>query len=161
MHGQKCVRTQVDGKQEEVSRANQLDCSDLPSVTRQEFADEVDVNKLLQRYGAGAGLSRPPIFGRTVDYDVDLQMSIEAINAAQVGYRRLPSELREEYKDWRAVLAAIQNGDLIVDMQTGKIAKKDVSPPGATSSGNSPAIEQKGPAKAGDPPVPPPTAAKS
>lgn len=108
------IRTQVDGLNEEYSISTGLDCSNLPDMTRQEFKDETDVNKVLARYGVN-GLMREPQYSE-IDYDMDLQQSIESIREAERAIGKLPLELREKYSTWERLLAGAHNGSMSTDL---------------------------------------------
>lgn len=108
------IRTQTDGLGEEISLANALDCSDLPDMARQEFKDETDVNKVLARYGVNAQMREPQY--SEVDYNMDLQTSIESIREAERGIARLPVELRDKYGTWERLLAGAYNGGIQADL---------------------------------------------
>lgn len=109
------IRTQVDGLFEQYSEATAIDCSDRPDMTRQEFRDDADVNKVLQRYGVD-GLPRKPVYSE-VDYNMDLQQSIEAIREAERAIQKLPDELRSKYGTWEAMFHGAYSGDLPRDLQ--------------------------------------------
>lgn len=70
------------------------------SLTRQEFADESDLNKIMEKYAAGVAPipsgSRAPMFG---DFSLlpDYQTSLEMIRQANDAFMELPSKLRERF----------------------------------------------------------------
>lgn len=76
-----------------------LECKDA-SLTRQEFAQEADLNNIMQRYAAGLGQlpsgSRPPIFG---DFDnvPDYQSALDKVIDAQDRFSQLPSAVRKRF----------------------------------------------------------------
>lgn len=108
------IRTQIDQLDLEYSIMTALDCSDLPDMARQEFKDETDVNKILQRYGID-GMLRKPEYGE-VDYNMDLQQSIDAIRDAERAIAKLPPELREKYGTWEKLFAGAYNGGVQTDL---------------------------------------------
>lgn len=118
---QPAIRTQVDGLNEEYSLQTALDCSNLPDMARQEFKDETDVNKVLARYGID-GLPRKPEYS-AVDYDMDLQQSIEAIKEAERAIAKLPTPLREKYGTWERLFAGAYNGGVAADLKAYHEAK--------------------------------------
>lgn len=115
------IRTQVDGLNEEMSYETGLDCSILPDLTRQEFKDETDVNKVLARYGVNTPMRQPQY--SEVDYDMDLQASLEAIREAERAIAKLPVELQGKYSTWERLLDGAFNGEFKTDMATYYEAK--------------------------------------
>lgn len=125
------IRTQSDDLQEEYSLMTALDCSTMPDLTRQEFRDETDVNHILNRYGAKAPMT-PAIYAE-VDYDMDLQQSLTAINTAQEAVRKLPQPLREKYYHWEMLLEGMRSGTFKTDFDAYNAeeqAKKDLTAKG-------------------------------
>lgn len=114
-------RTQVDGRQDELSEATGTvpkGPKEVEDVARQEFRDEADINVLLKRYGVGNGPPlRDPIYGE-VDYDMDLQGAYTAVRTAREAFQRLPEAVRQVYPTWEQVLAGIGAGKVTVD-ETG------------------------------------------
>lgn len=92
--------------------------------TRQEFADDADVNKLLNKYGA-----LPPMntvrFGEH-DFDVDLLTAYSAISQAESAYSQLPESVRKAFPDWHSLAEALSKGDI-----ASAIAEANKSPSGA------------------------------
>jgi len=88
-----------------------LECS-LPVVTRTEFKDEVDVNRIMSRYGAVFG---PPIaaFGE-FEFDSDLQEAFAMVERGRGLWSRLPKELRERYGSLEAVIEAVEAGKVVL-----------------------------------------------
>jgi phage internal scaffolding protein len=77
-----------------------LDCSDLPSLTRQEFADECDINKLMAQF------EKTGIFPQTNNaqpryLDVsdvpDLQEAHRILNEATASFMSLPATVRRDF----------------------------------------------------------------
>lgn len=108
------MRTQVDGLAEVVSLETAIDCSTMPDLARQEFKDETDVNKVLARYGVNTPLRQPEY--STVDYDMDLQQALAAIETAQEALRKLPPQLRQKYPTWETLLAGLYQGTFKTDL---------------------------------------------
>ena len=77
-----------------------LDCSDLPSLTRQEFAEECDINVLMDKYEKQGIISH--INPRTPQYlDLtglpDLQTAHQIIQDATREFMALPANTRREF----------------------------------------------------------------
>jgi phage internal scaffolding protein len=77
-----------------------LDCSDLPSLTRQEFADDCDINNLMAKYEKTGVInhfnSGTPQF---VDYSAlpDLQNSLTVLADARAAFMQLPAHIRRDF----------------------------------------------------------------
>lgn len=84
-------------------------------VTRQEFGQEADINYILSRFGVNS-FARPVQYGE-VDYDIDLQTALSAIEQAELGYNRLPEELRKQYPSWESVILALAEGTNIREIR--------------------------------------------
>lgn len=117
------IRTQIDDLAELVSIETGTDCSNLPDLTRQEFKDETDVNKTIARFGGNTPL-RQPTYG-TMDYDIDLQQSLTAINKAQAACKKLPEPLRTKYYHWELLLEGMRNGQLKEDLDAHLAYEKE------------------------------------
>lgn len=88
----------------ELDRSNPafyLDCSDLPSLTRQEFADECDINKLMAQYEKTGMLpsSTNPVPPRYLDVsDVpDLMLAHQILQDATASFMSLPATVRRDF----------------------------------------------------------------
>lgn len=86
------------------------------SLTRQEFANDVDVNQILKRFGVDTPVRTGPIFTET-DFSMDLQQSLMAIEQARKAHNAVPPELREKYPTWRDVLEAAERGEYQQDLK--------------------------------------------
>ena len=85
-------------------------------LTRQEFAEEADVNYLLRTYGVDTPVNRVPQFGE-VDWDLDLHSAHISMDRAQHAFFHLPLELRQKYKTTAAMLDAMNSGELATDLE--------------------------------------------
>lgn len=88
----------------EIDRSNPklyLDCSDLPSLTRQEFADEANINVLMARYEATGILPSNVNLEQPRYLDVsevpDLPQALNLLNEATAAFMRLPATVRREF----------------------------------------------------------------
>lgn len=87
----------------EIDRSNPailVDCSNLPSLTRQEFADECDINKLMAQYEKTGIL--PTVNGREPQYiDVsnvpDLAEAHRILQEATASFMSLPATVRRDF----------------------------------------------------------------
>lgn len=101
---------------------NGLFCTEEEDVTRQEFKDDADINKVLMRHGV---MSRPVQFGEW-NFDEDLTSSVQARQQVDEAYAALPLEVRRLYPNMGSVWAAIASGAL-------KLAPEGVEVPSTPS----------------------------
>lgn len=121
------IRTQIDDKGDEVSRATILDCSASRDMARQEFKDDADINVILSRFGLST-TNRTPTYGE-IDYTLDLQTALGAIAQSQSAYRRLSPELKAKYPTWQKLVNAMASGHLAKDLdELGKKYSDDNKP---------------------------------
>lgn len=117
------LRNQGDLLNDEASDAAALVTSadDDEFAARQEDKDETDINVMLRRFGVDGVLrsQRPATYGE-VDYNIDLQGALHAVQDARTMFDRLPPELKRKYGTWQNVLNAAETGELQQDVQNGK-----------------------------------------
>lgn len=82
-----------------------------PSLTRQEFSDECDINKILRRYQQTGALTHfatyAPQYG---DFNAcDLQTAQNLLNRARILYADLPSNIRAEFPTPELFFSFVQN----------------------------------------------------
>lgn len=84
------VNVEVDGK---------LDCSVLPSRAQQEFAEEVDINTIVKRFGLTGQLPEnvPMYFNADFTEVVDFQGAMDLVRAAQESFDAMPAHVRERF----------------------------------------------------------------
>lgn len=117
-------RNAVDFKDE----APTIDTSHLPSLTRQEFKLEADINTIVRRFGLTGQIAlRQPVWGDR-DFDLDLHTGFLALEEAQRGFLRLPQGLRDKYRNPKGLLDAIHNRTFKSDLEA-EIAKREAPPP--------------------------------
>lgn len=80
---------------------------------RQEFKEEADINHMLNRFGITPERGAPT-YG-VWDDSINLQSAMDSVREAREGYRTLPEELRQKFPSMEAMLAAIDNGSLVLD----------------------------------------------
>lgn len=78
-----------------------VDFTGVESRTKQEFRDEVNINKIIERYGIGVMANnhpRPPMeaFGDFSNVE-DYQASIETINRAKQQFGHIPAHIRAKF----------------------------------------------------------------
>lgn len=79
-----------------------LDCSVEPSLTRQEFAEECDINNIMARYETTGSLGHlnksEPAYLDLTDLP-DLQGSLSILADATAAFMRLPATVRREFEN--------------------------------------------------------------
>ena len=109
------VRSQADTLGDQISAETAFDTG-TESFTRQEFKDEADLNILLGRFGVNQQVRQDPRF-MEIDYNLDLQSALAAVDAARRANYDVPQELRAKYPDWRTVLNGAESGEYQKDLQ--------------------------------------------
>lgn len=114
----------------EIDRSNPalyVDCSNLPSLTRQEFADECDINKLMAKYEQ-TGILPMTVNGNEPRYlDVsnvpDLQSAMNMLQEATAAFMSLPATVRRDFdNDPHKFIAFAENPDNLEKMREWKLA---------------------------------------
>lgn len=134
------VRHQADDQQKRFSKQTALRCI-TPSLTRQEFAAEADINQLLKRFGV---TSRIPEWGKSIDFNLDLQTALGAIRDVKRAYRELPENLRAKYKSWQSLMNAIDQGRLVLNQDEPPEPKKPQPDAASTLNPTAPQSSGKG-----------------
>lgn len=113
----------------EIDRSNPafyLDCSDLPSLTRQEFADDCDVNKLMAKYEQTGILPTLPN-GEPRYLDVsdvpDLMQAHAILQEATASFMSLPATVRRDFdNDPMKFIAFAEKPENLPKMREWKLA---------------------------------------
>lgn len=127
-------RTQADMNDPDLRDLNSmltgLACDD-PSLARQEFAKDADINHILTHYGIdGLQLSASrPSFG-DYDYNIDLQTALHAVRDVKAAWAHLPPHVRAKYPDYAALMKAVHAGETI-DFEPPKADPPPPTPPPA------------------------------
>lgn len=105
-----------DKRQTELFRKGAMTFDPANGRARQEFKKDADVNVILRRHQGGdlPQNGRQPIYGGTIDYDVNLQEGLAAVDRAQRAFSRIHPDIRARYKTWDSVSAALAEGKLQV-----------------------------------------------
>lgn len=80
-------------------------------MARQEFKEEADINILLKRFGVNAPQKQNPLFNE-IDYDLNLQMALSAIETVKGVWKELPLDVKEQYTTWQGMINAAATGQL-------------------------------------------------
>lgn len=101
-----------------------------PSMTRQEFADECDINKLMERYERSGVWPLPPAGQSPTYYDFvgmpDLQSAMHDLIDAEKAFASLPAKVRKEFdNDPLRFVEYASNGDNLEQMRTWGLAEPE------------------------------------
>lgn len=122
-----------------------------PSRTRQEFAEECDINTIMRRYEATGIIShidqREPMYLDLAGLDVpDLATAMEVLRVAEASFMSLPATVRREFDDdVHSFVAFAENPANVDKMREWGLAKKPdplpdairvevINPPGTNSN---------------------------
>lgn len=109
------IRTQWDDLGDEISEKSGT-LIEGASLTRQEFKDDTDVNKILERLGVDAQLRNDAQYVE-VDYTVDLQRAHQLLTEASNTQLNIPDELKDKYPNWYALMQAVESGEYAKDLE--------------------------------------------
>lgn len=123
-------RSKVDNF-DDITISSGLFCDSEEDVTRQEFKDEADINKVLQRHGV---MPRPVQYGEW-NFDEDLTSSVQARQAVDDAYMALPADVRAQYPDMGSVWAAIASGALKIGAEGVEVPSSPSEPQQAPDEG--------------------------
>lgn len=96
-------RHQYDAAADEVEHRNTEIIFNEPSLTRQEFADDVNLNVMMARMGVTDGsilpvAPDPRYFGDFTDA-VDFRDSLDRLRNAEAAFAALPADLRQQFNN--------------------------------------------------------------
>jgi len=109
------------------------DCSVEPSLTRQEFAAECDINNLMAQYEKTGFLTNVnPMEPRYLDVSnvPDLMQAHDILQTATAGFMSLPATVRRDFdNDPLKFIAFAENPDNVEKMREWKLAPPAPVPP--------------------------------
>lgn len=140
-------QTQTDSPEERDRRslASGIVCDLDADPTRQEYAEQQDINWIVQRFGGNLVTGLKPQYGEN-NFDLDLMGALETMTVAQDQYNALPAKLRQAYPSISSLVEALERGELTLTPAT---------PPSEAPAGTQ---EPQTAAPAGAPPANPPAA---
>lgn len=104
-----------------------------PSMTRQEFADECDINKLMERYEGAGGLPPPPgtaFYLDAADLPDNYMDVMNIMNDAGNAFMTLPAKVRKEFdNDPTKFVEFALNKDNLAKMREWGLAPEEAPPP--------------------------------
>lgn len=99
-------------------RKRGIDFTGTTHTTRQEFKNEADINIMLNRFGVAGAQQRSAEYGKDIDFNIDLQTALNAVQQAKLAYAALPPNLRDKYTSWQSLLNALNEGTLELSNET-------------------------------------------
>lgn len=113
----------------------------LPSLTVQSHAEDVDINVLMQRFGVTGHLPenpRPPTFGDFTGIG-DFQSALHAVMDAEARFMEFPAEIRARFEnDPQKMLLFVSDPANVEECYKIGLAKRKVDSGGSQGSGGSP-----------------------
>jgi phage internal scaffolding protein len=99
------VRQQYVYDQDAASIESGLHCEDA-SLTQQHFADDCDINQILEKFNVTGQLPTSPISPRYGDFSgiTDYHTAINAVMAAEEEFESLPAQIRARFDNEPAQL---------------------------------------------------------
>ena len=106
---------------------------DTPSLTRQEFAEDCDINALMSRYEKTGVIShvnkREPMYLDLTEVP-DLQQAMQLLADAETAFMSLPARVRAEFdNDAMKFVEYAQNPDNVEQMRAWGLAEPAERPP--------------------------------
>lgn len=95
------LRTGYNYDRSQASLDSGLFCPESEAVVQQQFAEEVDINTIVRRFGLTGELPdevRVPMSGDFTDV-MDYKSALDAVRAADAGFMELPAELRARFEN--------------------------------------------------------------
>lgn len=109
------IRNQTDDLGDVVSQATATHPIG-ESLTRQEFKDDADINRLLARFGVNTQVRNDLQYG-TQDDTLGLQELQLQLESAKNVMKAVPPELHDKYPNWLAVMSGIERGEYEKDLK--------------------------------------------
>lgn len=115
-----------------------LDCSKDPSLTKQSFAEEVDINNIVKRFVQTGEIPYQERLSAGQYLDVstveDYQTALEIVREADAAFSDLPATLRERFKNDPAKLLEFVEGASKEELINAGLAKADSPSPALSES---------------------------
>lgn len=94
------VRSAYNYDMDEVSEKTGLCCED-PTMAQQQFAEECDINTIVERFGITGQLpsnGKAPMVGDFIEVQ-DYQSALNALIAADAEFMKMPAEIRAQFQN--------------------------------------------------------------
>lgn len=109
-------RNEPDSDKEYYGELTAISCTAEEDRTRQEDADETDINRILERFGVGQTPQQRQVSYGELDYTMDLYTALESTAEAKRGHAKLPNDLKKLYPTWKHFLEGLSNGRFAHDL---------------------------------------------
>lgn len=130
-------RQQLDNH-DDITLRTGLRCPPEENMTRQEFAEEADINNIVARfYPFAPPMSRAVQFGEQ-DMSLDLHSAMLAVQDAKDAYQTLPESLRSQYPTYSDFVSAVADGRLQIVNQDAAGVEVSSTPEGSSASESAP-----------------------
>lgn len=95
------LRTAYNYDRNHASDVSGLECDPDEGLTKQSFAEEADINVLVERFGLGAALPVDAPAPTYLDYDgvFDYQTALNAIASANEAFMLMPANVRARFNN--------------------------------------------------------------
>lgn len=110
------IRSQADNLGDVYDEESKIFFDPSTDRARQEFAADADINEMFRKFGVFGDPRKPLTFGE-VDYTIDLQQALGAIEEAKRVYARMPANVKEKYGSWQAMINAAAAGELELELK--------------------------------------------
>lgn len=99
VNGKVFVRTAFNYDMNAASMACSLDCSADPSMTKQEFKEECDINTIVERFGLTGAMPESVVSPLTGDFTevTDYRSALHLIMEADAAFMEIPAAVRERF----------------------------------------------------------------
>jgi len=128
-------RTAYDGSGDYYSEITGLDCSVEPSLTKQSFREEADINNIVNRLLRGElvnNLNEKPLQYGDVSEITDYHTSLNQVKAAENLFMQIPAEIRVQFNNDPGQFVDFvndpKNSDALIEM--GLATRKGEPPTG-------------------------------
>nr|QJB20334.1 MAG: internal scaffolding protein [Microvirus sp.] len=105
--------TQIDSPEERDRRslASGIVCDLDADPTRQEYAEQCDINWIVERFGGNLVTGIKPRYGEN-HFDLDLMGAMQVMSDAAAQFEALPPKLRQAYPTISSLVEALNRGEL-------------------------------------------------
>lgn len=95
------LRTPYNYDMDEVSKETGVDRGDEPSMTQQQFAEEVDINTIVRRFGLTGELPNGINMPQSGDFTdaPDFQTALNLVRQAEEAFLDIPAETRARFNN--------------------------------------------------------------
>lgn len=119
--------------------------SDMPSMTKQSFRDEVNIHKIMERFTRTGQIPRARVSTYGIETGADFQSLNFALAEANTEFERLPLELQEKYGSVSNIISLARNpedrAELARDGVFNIFIEKGAESPSITRSGQQAELE--------------------